>query len=349
MPKQRCRCGAKYNFAESSLGKKTKCKKCGAVFVLTGESPSGGAIPVAGDSESSERPEPLTSTEFDQAPHPPDGLPPLVIESAPLIPAANPSRGYADSVLWSFLFLSRPANLASFLILWAGLALGQAIPFWPISVLILLWFAAFRFAVVASAAAGEQDIPSVGFSGDVLDEYIFPIVKWMGSWIVVMIPAFGYLVVMSRFGLGTMDAIRSAVRIGVFEMIRSSSVDLAFKVLVCLGVFLWPMVILCMALGGFGTVLRMDLMIRSILGAFPGYLLTLIMLGGTLLLQSQMGGLALLGATGGKGSTAAPTFGTTMVVHVISVGGGLYCEIVAMRLIGLFYHHFKHRFAWSWG
>ena len=27
----------------------------------------------------------------------------------------------------------------------------------------------------------------------------------------------------------------------------------------------------------------------------------------------------------------------------------LYLEIVALRMIGLYYHHFKTRFAWNWG
>jgi len=27
----------------------------------------------------------------------------------------------------------------------------------------------------------------------------------------------------------------------------------------------------------------------------------------------------------------------------------VYFTIVAMRTVGLYYHHFKERFAWSWG
>ena len=34
---------------------------------------------------------------------------------------------------------------------------------------------------------------------------------------------------------------------------------------------------------------------------------------------------------------------------VLATGVGLYFEIVALRAIGLYYHHYKDRFAWSWG
>ena len=34
MAKCYCECGAKYQVAEASLGKKAKCKRCGAAFTL---------------------------------------------------------------------------------------------------------------------------------------------------------------------------------------------------------------------------------------------------------------------------------------------------------------------------
>jgi len=43
----------------------------------------------------------------------------------------------------------------------------------------------------------------------------------------------------------------------------------------------------------------------------------------------------------------ASTAGVSMR-FVISIGVTVYFDIVLMRLIGLYYHHFKDRFAWSW-
>ncbi len=37
MPTQYCQCGAKYRFPDSSIGKRAKCKKCGAVITLADE------------------------------------------------------------------------------------------------------------------------------------------------------------------------------------------------------------------------------------------------------------------------------------------------------------------------
>jgi hypothetical protein len=33
---------------------------------------------------------------------------------------------------------------------------------------------------------------------------------------------------------------------------------------------------------------------------------------------------------------------------IVLNGIGLYLDIVLVRLVGLYYHHFKSRFAWSW-
>jgi hypothetical protein len=37
--------------------------------------------------------------------------------------------------------------------------------------------------------------------------------------------------------------------------------------------------------------------------------------------------------------------GASMVVGLVTV----VTNVAAMRVVGLYYHHFKHRFAWSWG
>ena len=51
-------------------------------------------------------------------------------------------------------------------------------------------------------------------------------------------------------------------------------------------------------------------------------------------------------------SKAPPSLGGlltgTFMLTVLLTGIGVYFDIVLMRLIGLYYHHFKHRFAWSW-
>ncbi|UCC29569.1 MAG: rhomboid family intramembrane serine protease [Phycisphaerales bacterium] len=50
MPTSHCQCGAKYRYSESSIGKRAKCKKCGAVFTLKPEDDDG-PIPLTDDSD----------------------------------------------------------------------------------------------------------------------------------------------------------------------------------------------------------------------------------------------------------------------------------------------------------
>ena len=49
------------------------------------------------------------------------------------------------------------------------------------------------------------------------------------------------------------------------------------------------------------------------------------------------------GIVGGGGAAAHP-IALSMVFEVLQ----LYAWVVVMRVIGLYYHHFKDRFAWSW-
>ena len=93
------------------------------------------------------------------------------------------------------------------------------------------------------------------------------------------------------------------------------------------------MIILCIALGGFETVCRLDLIATTLIRTFPVYVLTLLLMFGAAVLEKTL---------------TASTAGVSMR-FVISIGVTVYFDIVLMRLIGLYYHHFKDRFAWSWG
>ena len=50
----------------------------------------------------------------------------------------------------------------------------------------------------------------------------------------------------------------------------------------------------------------------------------------------------------GRGLTSQSLSGL-LLLPVALVLVEVYVQIVAMRAIGLYYHHFKQRFAWSWG
>jgi hypothetical protein len=46
--------------------------------------------------------------------------------------------------------------------------------------------------------------------------------------------------------------------------------------------------------------------------------------------------------------TAPPSIGGRLAMYGLITCLGVYLDIVLMRLIGLYYHHFKRRFAWEW-
>jgi hypothetical protein len=100
------------------------------------------------------------------------------------------------------------------------------------------------------------------------------------------------------------------------------------------GMVLWPMLALSVTMGGFSTLARVDLMALTIVKSLPVYLFTVAVVFGAFLVLGVL-------------DVVKEVFG--LFAAVIVIGAGLYLQIVALRMIGLYYHHFKHRFAWSWG
>jgi len=345
MPRYTCSCGARFRFPESAVGKRSKCKQCGTLFTLVDD--EAGVIPVADDFDAS--PDAAPDAVADP-PSPVQGrifVPTSVSTSTPSVEqdveqiAGNAFKpSFLTDVLWTFLFPSSPGNLITFLIIWVVMLI---IPIAPLGlrafglvvwILINGWYAAFQFAVLQSAAAGEQELPSPTFSRDLVDDLIYPLFQWIGSWVVVYIPACTYLLLACLGGnVDPFDALR--MLFGGIEQVfqQGSGQPLVFSILVCVGSFFWPMMILCIALGGFETVYRIDLIASTIIRTFPVYVVTLLLMFGAALLERTL---------------TASTAGLSMW-FVISVGVTVYFDIVLMRLIGLYYHHFKDRFAWSWG
>jgi len=340
MPRHTCDCGAHFRFPESAIGKRSKCKQCGAVFTLFDDEAD--VIPISEDigackdasTEQSQRPlAPRQGEVFAPA-----GSPAGVHSAGPRagqIADGTLKPGFSSDVLWTFLFPSSPGNLITFLVIWVVMLITPFVPFGLVVwILVSCWYAAFLFAVLQSAAAGEQELPSVTYSRDLLDDLIYPLFQWIGSWVVVYIPACVYLLLASLGGnVDPFDALQMAF--GGIERVfqQGGGQPPVFSILVCVGAFFWPMIILCIALGGFETVYRLDLIVSTIIRTFPVYILTLLLMFGAEFLQRTL---------------TASAAGVSMP-FVISVGVTVYFDIVLMRLIGLYYHHYKDRFAWSWG
>jgi hypothetical protein len=212
------------------------------------------------------------------------------------------------------------------------------------TIIILGLYFAFLFNVISQAASGEDDLPSLALS-DYWNDTIVPLFRWIGTWAVVLLPALIYVMYLSARGapaLATLDPSVSGILGAAKDLI-------VLFILVLLGLFLWPMLALCVGLGGITTLGRLDLMLVTIAKTFPAYLFTAILVMGSFFLEGfieEQVDIQIAQASGGIRTTVTAAAITTGVIGVVVAS---YFEIVAMRCIGLYYHHFKHKFAWDWG
>lgn len=361
MPRYECVCGAKYRFSEAHRGRKGKCRKCDAVFTLVDESDP---IPIAGEPEIKVSIDSMSARQAGVAQpilYPSIAPGPCVIIKSDEDTRAKGPGGYWQSLLWTGLFAAQPRDLAIFLIIcvivsaFEGLFgftstmfMGTGILLLGVWLLYKGWYASVRFAVVASAAAGDEHLPDLALGSNWLEDLFVPAIQWAGSWVAVMLPAIGFTIYYA-YSLGgnqwSSSWILGTPAPNAFNVVDEN----AFWGCVGLGLFMWPMTILCVALGGLSTLWRIDLMCLTILRTLPVYLLTVVIVvaseGGGLLLQTAIySSIAPLNASGGL----AP-LGDRMIAAFSSNAIRVYATIVMLRAIGLYYHHFKHRFTWNWG
>ncbi len=331
MPVYKCKCGAKYKLPESAAGRRVRCKKCDHSFTVPKAEPEIVPLTLA----------PLedTGTYAPQFQPSPDGHIP---SPAPTPAEPRAAKGYMQNVLWTFLFLSKPSNLATFLVLWFLFFVAPFF-FMIVSIFLSLWFAAFSFEVILNSAAGDDDIPDVGYSGDMSNEFLLPVFKWFMSWLFVMMPLVVYLIVNVVNGSISPQIMGPILFGGAGALLQMGS-DPYIPALVIFGLVCWPISILCMTLGGIGSLIRIDLMALTVIRSLHGYVFTLCFLGCAIGIEWAIGSALANSGTGAGGS-----FSDKIIGNLARAGVNLYIDIVVLRIIGLYYRHFKNKFAWDWG
>ncbi len=342
MPKQTCECGATYRFADSSIGKRAKCTKCGAIITLQGDDE--GVIAIADEGEeypgaTDSNGHAGTASNVDEEEYR-RAIGAGRSAAATVEEEAAQSRGYFADCLALFAFPKEPGNLVTFVFLWGmlcvnALVLRELTPFgWVLQALIFGWYSAFRFSLIRESTAGVNDLPSLtmreGFWGDLFT----PFFKWAGCWIIVLLPAVLGLKAVVGAGASGMAVLDRILNGGIGGVVQLGLVAeaLLFLSLLGMGLFMWPIIILCVAVDGFGSLARVDLLFITVAKTLPVYVLTVLVVYGADFAESYM-------AASGQG----------VLWGALTVAVGLYLEIVALRMIGLYYFHFKSRFAWSWG
>ena len=348
---------------EAHTGKRARCRQCGEMLVLQAADSPADTIPL---SESVHPPDESTSpaagptepqgllgrgqARFDARPQDSGFTPPSQPLSVPGV------RGtYLWDIVWTLLLLTDPSHLASFVLIWVLLSvqgLVLLIPFVGLFLALVIegWFGAICLNVVAAAANGEEELPIWELTGSLWDDIVVPVFKFLAATLPLVLPVYYCLLFLLRRatpgpGLTLWDHILGTAFYGDYTglagMISSDPLFFLLPVLVCAGLFLWPMMLLVVAVGGFSALVRVDLMLITIARSFPTYLCTVA------LVFSAAGvfvGLAVLALLSSK-----PGLSGLWLVAILATGLRGYAQIVAMRVIGLYYHHFKKCFAWSWG
>lgn len=263
-------------------------------------------------------------------------------------PKVRTREGYGQALLWSLLFPTSTNNMAGLITFIILITIGEVLllPFAGCLGLvgflcIIGWYYAFLFGTISNAANGEDDLPSVTLTDGILDGILLPLLKYVFAAIVAFAPSLIYLLFLS-------DVLRWDTWTGGQVAIGKVMADeaSAFLILEYAGHFAWPMVVLCVALGGPAAIGRPDLIVVSIVKTFPAYILT-VLLSGTHLLVAYLLDDVVLNKIANGGTTGSLGFHAVFLLVTICVS--TYLDIFAMRCIGLYYFYNKHRFAWNWG
>ncbi|MHC4441887.1 MAG: zinc ribbon domain-containing protein [Planctomycetota bacterium] len=339
-----CKCGAKIKLPDNAVGRKARCKTCSHIFTVPvdsipedepipwidefarTESETGDKSPVEVDIESQyPPPEPPPVPEQPQT----DDEDDLYGEHEWIMP---PERPFWMDLLHSFIFFTYPANLITFMFITLIHALTLILPFipfigcagiilgWMLTGFIYGYLASFCMTVILETATGRDELPTVAFS-DAWEELFMPLIRFIGSWLLVLAPAI--------------------ILPPLIAKIDSQLAWYAVRILVFIGIFLWPVVLLCVAIGGGFRGLWPHMIIRTVISAPIAYLAIWI----TLLAAA---GLVIFPATPQFTSIVqrfAP--GAQFPLVLVNLIIGTYAMIVSMRSIGLYYRHHKKKFPWT--
>ncbi len=219
---------------------------------------------------------------------------------------------------------------------------------------IYCWYAALQFNVLIDGASGEERIEVPAISDWISDVFIPGLYLWLSK-LIVRLPAVAYLgSVFARDGIDLIEGIVMVIQVVVMDpaipMLLLEPIDIGIYLGVLLiGHFFWPIVLLVIAVGGNPfDGLRFDLMGRTIVKTLPGYLFVVFCMYASLAVTTATYAVIYLvwgeGMTMLSGDFCAPVsawLGATLLE--------VYLMVSVMRMIGVYYHHFKSKFAWSWG
>lgn len=364
-----CACGASYRVPEKHVGKKVRCKRCSTVLVVAAPAPNyTDGLEVLAAGAAIERP--ATPPEVESQPHADEPVheehrrkPVRVIGAGTAggvskgSEAARPVggiRAYLADVARSFYLPLQVGNLVTIgivslallspLLMVFGGCFGVLLA--PV-IWLLAWayFAAFMLTVVQDAAAGNEELTQPDLLDGFFSGVFRPAFLYLSGWVVSQAPTISLVTIRSLSGAWDLRSMHVDFSNPYWVLnagLPRGDVVL-YLVLYLLGQFLFPMILLVFAVGGgvYGVV-RVDLIARTILRTLPGYCIVTVCV-----YASQFISLTALLAK--MALPSPPSRAQLIGLALLSMGLYVYASMVTMRAVGLYYHHFKKRFAWSWG
>ncbi|MFH0982151.1 MAG: hypothetical protein V2A79_11490 [Planctomycetota bacterium] len=350
MPVAQCVCGARYKVPEGSAGRKARCKKCGRIFQIPDR--EDGPIPLADEpdlaglvrAEAAAPPaETASGSMFEQAAvstaYDPDAAP-----RVDHLPRIRPRTGFWSDVGWTLLFFISPQNLVMFLVVWLlsmGTQYAVFVPIfgWLAVVIINMYIVAWYMSIIAETASGEDDLPRMSTSGGWWDDVIRPNLEYYGTFLLMLAPGLVYAIFIAKTLQGS--GLVGPGGFNLYNVVTSGGgAVLPLLVLVVIGLFLWPIALMCVSMGGLSALFRVDLILVAVAKTFLAYTAIFVMVAAATFLPS----ILLVAATSAGGGLTP----SGLPLRILAPALRVYFSIVAMRLIGLYYRHFKERFPWDW-
>jgi len=187
------------------------------------------------------------------------------------------------------------------------------------------WLASMFFSIIQNTAAGSDDMPNLTVKNGVMDDIIIPGIMFFGAVMVVLTPALILMVV--RLG-GLVPA----------------SWGLMGLLWLAAGIFILPISLLLFAFDAPRMIFRLDLMITTVFRTLLPYLamwLILLVVAALYGVTALAPGLIEFNKPGSGGKAVETHLALGFLMRMLQT----YATIVAMRVIGLYYLHFKKRFA----
>lgn len=351
-------CHAACQFNERAAGRRARCQQCGQVFRVASVELEDDDLPVEGVATAAA----ADDDDFDIlqfADGPEVAMPtPSVAEAATLTSSRSSAEQFAEEqeeagrgtfagffrdVGRVLLFPLDLRSLVPCIFALILLVMSDVVSriFWLFGLILLGWYVSYLFRCVQEGASGETILPEMGGGEGWYGDVIRPLMLISAAWIASMVPVFATAIYASILGRATIiDVFDAVFAILSYDADFSDPVALLMLVGLIVALFVQPLMFLMVAVGNVWMLFRLDWLVMTIAVTIVSYLFICIFW-----FLSSFGPAMLADALMPDEPGLGEVFATATVASIVEA----YLALAAMQIIGLHYHHYKDKYAWSWG